>query len=130
LSKPIDLITVFGSLMLQNKQVTIYGSGDQKRDYLHVSDAVGAFLLAADEGDSHIYNVGTGSGISVMDIFDLMCDLTGYDKTPNYEPQLTGDVVEISLDSRKITQRLGWAPTVELKAGLKSTLDPLRSPSY
>jgi UDP-glucose 4-epimerase len=126
-TEPIDLITVFGTQMIQNQQVTIFGSGDQKRDYLHVSDAVEAFLLAAEEDESHIYNVGTGSAVSVKSIFELMSDLIGYDQLPNFEPELTGDVSEITLDSGKISQRLGWAPTVELEAGLQSTIDRLRT---
>jgi len=125
-SQPIDLITVFGTLMLKNQPVTIYGSGDQKRDYLHASDAVEAFLLVADEDESQVYNVGTGTAVSVKGIFDMMSDLTRYDQLPNFEPVLTGDVAAITLDSSKIEQRLGWVPTIELEAGLQSTIDPLQ----
>jgi UDP-glucose 4-epimerase len=123
---PIDLITVFGTRMLQDQQVTIFGNGAQKRDYLHVSDVVEAFLLAAKEEESHVYNVGTGSAVSVVTIFDMLCNLTGYGQRPKYEPELPGDVTAISLDSSKIRRRLNWAPTIELNAGLRSTINSLR----
>ena len=123
---PNDLITVFGTRMLQKQQVTVFGNGAQKRDYLHVSDAVKAFLLAAKEEGSHVYNVGSGTAVSVMTIFDMLCRLTGYNQPPKFEPELPGDILAISLDSSKITRRLSWVPTIEFSAGLQSTINSLR----
>lgn len=120
------VIAIFGGRMLRGEPVTIFGTGEQERDYVYVEDVARAFLQAAEEETSEVYNVGTGVGTSVNALFRALARLTGYRLEPRYAPPRPGEVFKVALDSRKLQRRLGWKPRIDLDKGLARTVEGLR----
>jgi UDP-glucose 4-epimerase len=120
------VVSIFGGRMLEQKPVTVYGDGEQTRDFVFVDDVVHAFVLAMDRGDGLRCNIGTGEATSVNTLFAEMADLTGYPETPEHAPERSGELRHIALDTRRAATELGWKPWTPLREGLASTLDWLR----
>ena len=113
--------------MLNGQPVLIYGNGEQQRDFVYVDDVVEANMNAMEQVGSEVYNIGTGVGTSVNDIFTRLAELTGYTGPAKYEPPRNGEVLKIYLSNRKAESELRWTPSVDLKRGLGFTVDALRS---
>lgn len=120
------VIAIFGGRMLRGEPVTIFGTGEQERDYVYVEDVARAFLLAAEEEASEVYNVGTGVGTSVNALFRALAPLTGYRLEPRYAPARPGEVFKVALNSGKLQRQLGWKPRNALDGGLARTVESLR----
>ena len=121
------VIAIFAKTMLEGGNIVIFGDGYQERDYVYVSDVVEANLLAIDNETSGMYNIGTGKGTSLNEIFLQLSSIVKYDKQPIYEPSRLGDIYKISLDSTKALKELGWKPKVSQRDGLKNTIKYLMS---
>jgi len=117
------VVAIFASQMLRRQRVTINGTGDQVRDFVHVSDVVRANLLAFERGDGGIYNIGTGVPTSVNQIFDLLAALTGFSDGQVHGPAQPGEVSKIFLDASRAAKELGWRPAVGLAEGIRSTVE-------
>ena len=117
------VVAVFSNCMPKGQPVTIYGTGEQERDFVYVADIVKANLLAITNGSSKIYNLGSGESISINELFRILKSLTGYKQEPVYAPARSGEVVKIYLGVDKVKQELGWIPKVNLQQGLKQTLE-------
>lgn len=120
------VIAIFTKLMLEGERPKIYGTGEQERDFVYVSDVVEANILALEASPGSVYNIGTGIGTSVNSIFNLLKEELGYRWKPDYQPERPGEVFKIALDSTRAREELGWSPRVSLKEGLKLTLDYYR----
>ena len=121
------VIAIFAKTMLEGGNIVIFGDGYQERDYVYVSDVVEANLLAIDNETSGVYNIGTGKGTSLKEIFLQLSSIVKYDKQPIYEPSRLGDIYKISLDSTKALKELRWKPKVSQRDGLKNTIKYLMS---
>ena len=119
-------IAIFSAGMLSGETPTIFGDGEQTRDYTFVDDAVHAFALAAERGSGEVVNVGTGVETSVNRLFNLMCTLTGFRGQPQYGPRREGDLRRSALDLELAAKELGWKPWTPLKEGLRMTVDSFR----
>ncbi|MDG1839398.1 MAG: NAD-dependent epimerase/dehydratase family protein [Dehalococcoidia bacterium] len=119
------VVAIFGALMLANKDVTIFGTGEDTRDYIFVDDIVAILIKAATE-DPGLYLAGTGVETSTNQIFNTLKKITGYDKLPVYQPARSGDVARSSLSSKKAQQLWGWKPEIDLEDGLTKTVTWLR----
>jgi UDP-glucose 4-epimerase len=109
--------------MLAGKPVVINGDGEQLRDYVYVGDCAQANLLALNAPqDGVIYNLGSGRGTSVNQVFSALKTITGYDQEPAHGPAKVGETRRIYLDARKVQRDLGWEPTLSLEAGLQKTV--------
>ena len=120
------VIAIFTAGMLSGETPTIFGDGEQTRDYTFVDDAVHAFALAAERGSGEVVNVGTGVETSVNRLFNLMCTLTGFRGQPQYGPRREGDLRRSALDVELAAKELGWQPWTSLKDGLRMTVDSFR----
>jgi UDP-glucose 4-epimerase len=116
------VIVIFTGRMLHNQPVTINGTGEQLRDYLYVGDCVTANLLALEQGDGGMYNLGWGHGTSVNELFENLRALTGYSREAIYGPPKPGETFRIFLDARKAREEFGWSPHVPVSEGLKRTV--------
>jgi UDP-glucose 4-epimerase len=123
------VVAIFARQMLRGEQVVINGSGDQQRDFLYVADVVRANILAQDHLDRQTYNLGTGVGTSVNDLFALMADETGYGAKPTHAPPRAGETFKIYLDASKARQELSWQPETRLDEGLSRTIPSFRNPT-
>jgi UDP-glucose 4-epimerase len=116
------VVAIFASRMLRGEEVVINGSGEQVRDFVNVDDVVSANLLAQEALDGQIYNLGTGVGTSINQLFATMKGLTGYAREPVYGPHKVGETFKIYLDAAKARTELGWQPALGLEDGLRATI--------
>lgn len=116
------VVAIFSRAMLAGRQVTIFGDGKDERDYVYVGDVVDALVRAAESGGTGPYNVGTGIGTNVNDLFGVLAELCGYAQRANYGPPRAGDIGKISLDSTLIARAMGWKPETKLVDGLAATV--------
>jgi UDP-glucose 4-epimerase len=115
----------------------IYGDGEQLRDYVFVGDVARANLLALERllsgnacgaapGGCAIndfaFNIGTGCGVSVNELFAILKEITGFQGEATHGPERTGELRRVYLDTSKARQEMGWAPQVSLEEGLRRTV--------
>ena len=120
------VVSIFAGRMLAGEGVTIFGDGEQTRDFVYVDDVVHALVLAMDRGDSQRFNIGTGEETSVNALCATLADITGFDRPPSYAPERPGELRHIALDTRLAAADLGWKPWTTLREGLVETVDWLR----
>ena len=126
------VVSIFIGQMLRGVQAVINGDGEQQRDFVYVSDVVRANLLALENGDNGVYNLGWGVGVSVNEIFRRLKAMTDYPLDEFHGPPKLGEVRYSYLDASKARQELGWEPLVSLEEGLQRTVDffrPLITPN-
>jgi UDP-glucose 4-epimerase len=116
------VVAIFARQMVRGAGVVINGSGEQVRDFVYVDDIVSANLLAQGLLTGQIYNLGTGVGTSINQLFASMKSLTGYAQEPVYAPPKAGETFKIYLDASKARTELGWQPEVGLEQGLRGTI--------
>jgi len=121
------VVAIFTGRMVSGLPVTIYGDGEQSRDFTYVGDCAAANLLALEHPQANgIYNVGTGAPTTVNEIFAALKAITGYPGDAQYAPAKLGETRFIYLDSRKLRSELGWQPAVTLTEGLARTVAHFR----
>lgn len=120
------VIAIFTGLMLEGKQCTIDGDGEQKKDYLFVGDIARANVLALTRGSGLVANIGTGVGITVNHIFETLSRFTGNEIEPLHGPPRQGDVRNFWLDYSTAREALGWEPQVPFEEGVRLTVASYR----
>jgi UDP-glucose 4-epimerase len=121
------VIAIFCGKLLEGGRPTVYGDGKQTRDYDFVGDVVAANLVAAGTDGPGPYNVGTGRETTVLELVDILRELGGgVEFEPVHEPERPGEVRRIAIDPSRAREELGWEARVELREGLRRTLDSLR----
>lgn len=121
------VVAIFSQQMLSGEQVVINGTGEQERDFVYVSDIVDSNVLSIEKGDGGIYNIGSGVGTSINQIFQELSRITGYARPPVYGPPKPGETFKIYLDATKAANELGWRPKISLRQGLTRTVDFFRA---
>lgn len=121
------VIAIFAGLLLDGKTPTIYGDGEQLRDYVYVADVVRANILALESGDGEIMNIGSGVGTSVNTLYNELAALADCQSKANYAPPRTGEIQAIYLNSARAASILGWKSEVRLADGLRKTWDWCRA---
>jgi UDP-glucose 4-epimerase len=120
------VISIFASSMLSGRSPTIFGDGEQTRDYVYVEDTVAAFAAAMDRGSGEVINIGTGIETSVNALHTMLCEIVGIPAAPRYGPQPEGELRRIALDNSHAASVLGWRPRTDLAVGLARTVEHLR----
>jgi UDP-glucose 4-epimerase len=122
------VIAIFCGKLLAGERPTVFGDGEQTRDYVHVSDVVAANLAAVERTEATgAYNVGTERQTSVLDIVRALGKLGGDNSfEPEFAPPRKGEVQHIALDTTRARNELGWQSKVGLDEGLAQTLESLR----
>jgi UDP-glucose 4-epimerase len=116
------VVAIFCGNLAAGRPSTVFGTGGQTRDYVHVHDIARANVLALEkEAPSEAYNVGTGIETSVNRIYDLLRQASGKDLPPEYAPARPGEQSRSSVNPSLVARALGWRPEVELAAGLEET---------
>ncbi len=118
---------IFIGLMSQGRRPTIFGDGEQLRDYLYVGDVVEANVLALSRGGGAVVNLGWGKGVSVTDIFAALKQILDFPGEPIYGPKRPGEVQRIYLEAERARAVLGWTPRVEFEEGLARTVEWYRA---
>ena len=120
------VISIFIRRMLRGEPVTIDGDGLQTRDFVYVGDVAAALQLVIDYPEPLTANIGTASGVSVNELFEVIADLTGYERSPQLGPPRLGDVKHVVLEVTRARERLGWTATTSLAGGLRKTVAAMR----
>ena len=106
---------------LEGRPVTLYGDGEQTRDFTYVADAVAATIAAGDRGvPGRAYNVGGGSRVSMNRVIEIIGQVAGRPLQVNREPAQKGDMRDTYADTTLARQDLGFAPSVTLEQGIEA----------
>ena len=116
------VVAIFAGLLLSRQQCTVFGDGEQTRDFVFVDDVVDAFSRAATKGDGLLMNIGTGTETSVNQLYSVMAQLAGVDGPPRYAPPRPGELRRSALDPGRASLRLGWKPWTTLEEGTGAVL--------
>jgi UDP-glucose 4-epimerase len=118
------VIAIFAGLMSQGRTPVVHGDGLQTRDFVYVADAVQSLIKGAEVpgASGQVYNVGTGRSITLLDLVSTLNTVLGTSFVPEHGPARQGDVRFSLAKIDKITQELGYKPTVDLEEGLRRTV--------
>ena len=121
------VVAIFAGRLLAGEPCTVFGDGEQTRDFVFVDDVVDAFVRAADKGDGLIINIGTGVETSVNVLYATMARVAGVDRAAVLAPAREGEVPRSALDASRAAMQLGWKPWTDLAAGSAAVLDYFRT---
>jgi UDP-glucose 4-epimerase len=106
---------------LTGQPITLYGDGEQTRDFTYVTDAVAATVAAGTRGvPARAYNIGGGSRVSINQVLDIIGRIAGQPLTVHREPSAKGDMRDTFADTTLARADLGFAPAVSLEKGLEA----------
>src|SRR4051794_9511292 len=115
------VVAIFMGLLRDGGTPKIYGDGTQTRDYVYVADVVRAMLAAFERRRPGVFNVGTGTETSVLELFDAIQQASGIQRDAELAPARLGELQRSVLDVSLAARDLGWRPEVDLSAGLSKT---------
>ncbi len=125
------VLAKFITQMLRGEQPTIFGDGEQSRDFTYIDNAVDANLLActapAGRAAGQVFNVATGKRFTLNETFRLLQGMTPYTGQPKYAPERGGDIKHSLADISKAEAALGYKPKVDFADGLRRTVEWYRS---
>ena len=123
--RPDMAIRKFFNLILQDKEITIYGNGEQLRDFTYVSDIINGLILAAENKNSsgEIFNLGVSNPVKVNDLIDKMYNLANKSKNLSYIEKQQGDVDITYSNTEKAKKDLNYNPKVNIDEGLRNTYE-------
>jgi len=115
------VISIFIDRLSQGRPVTIYGDGEQTRDFVFVADVVQANLLAAQKPEAvgQIFNIGTGQATNINRLAQILQRSLNSSHPLQYGPARPGDVLHSYADASPARRVLGWQPQVSFEAGLQ-----------
>jgi UDP-glucose 4-epimerase len=122
------VVAIFIAQTLAGNQCTIFGTGEQIRDYIYVDDVVEAFLAAGKvQPHEPVLHVSTGIGTSVNELHMLVAKATGVDGEAKREAARLGEPDGWALNSAQIQSALGWKADTSLAEGVARTMDWFRA---
>jgi UDP-glucose 4-epimerase len=125
------VLAIFCRRMLAGEQPTIYGDGEQSRDFTYIDNVVHANLLAAAapaaKVSGQMMNAATGTRITLNETFGILRELTGYDGKPAYAQARAGDIRDSLADIGLAEELLGYQPIVDFREGLRRTVEWYRA---
>ena len=125
------VLSIFLNCLIDRSTPTIFGDGEQSRDFTYVEDVAELCLKAANAPaatvSGRMYNAGNGRRFTLNETWALLCKLEGLDIQPNYGPVRAGDVKHSQADTTAAVRDLGHAPRFSYEEGLRLTLDWYRA---
>jgi UDP-glucose 4-epimerase len=125
------VLAIFCRKMLAGEQPTIYGDGEQSRDFTYIDNVVRGNLLAAaapaEKISGRMMNLATGSRTTLNQTFAILRELTGYSGEPAYAADRAGDIRDSLADIRLARELLGYEPAVDFREGLRRTVEWYRA---
>lgn len=120
------VVAIFCGHLVEGRRTTVFGDGQQTRDWIDVSDVVRANLLAAEAVLTGPVNIGTGRETSVLDLLETLREFDGGLRDPEFAPERPGEVRRSCLDVSRAQAELGFKAQVQLRDGLQRILSELR----
>lgn len=118
----VGVIAIFSDRIINSQPLTVFGDGDHLRDYLYIDDAVDATIQLLDFPGTEVFNVASGHGTSVNQVFKHMSDCAGRPLERINKPERVGEFREFYSNIDKIINSLNWSPKVDLAEGIQKTL--------
>ncbi|MBA3244850.1 MAG: SDR family oxidoreductase [Actinobacteria bacterium] len=121
------VVPLFVTAIATGEPITIFGDGEQSRDFTYVGNVVDATLKAADAADAsgRMFNIASAAPASVNRVAELIGEILGKPVERNHLPPRTGDIRDSWADISAAREVLGWEPKVSLEEGLRLTADSL-----
>ena len=119
------VISIFAKKMLNNGDVSIFGSGDEYRDYVYVDDVIDFIFKTLNLNVAGTYNLASGISTKTIEIFENISDILGYKNDPMFYDKREGDIFGIELDNSK-SMSIGWSANTNLNSGLLNTINFLK----
>ncbi len=120
------VLAKFIMLMLKGEQPTVFGDGEQSRDFTYIDNVVAANLLAssapAAQVAGRVMNAATGSRITLNETFEILKQMTGYSGTAHYGPERKGDIKHSLADISLAGKLMGYKPVAMFEEGLARTV--------
>ncbi len=114
-----NVMATYLARMIAGEPVVIFGDGTATRDYVYVRDAVDAIIAAIDSDAMGKVNIGTGVGIPVQTVYDVIMDIHGEEHPLRYEPFRKGEVLHSVIDPSTGYTLLGWRAQVSFRQGME-----------
>ncbi len=124
--RALGALTVFLHRTLKHQPVEVWGDGSVTRDFIYVGDVANAVYLATVNPISGVFNVGTGTGLSLRDILSHISAVVGFEPVVHWLPSRSFDVPRIVLDARKLKLATSWNNVTSIQDGVEITADWLR----
>jgi UDP-glucose 4-epimerase len=125
-----SVVARFCKAVLNSRPITIYGDGQQLRDFTYIDNVISANLLAAvapeEKIAGRIFDCATGNSVSVLELADALAELSGKPLAQSLKPSRVGDIRDSRADISVIERELGYRVLVTWKEGLQRTLDSYR----
>lgn len=119
------VVAIFLGRLANGEAPHVFGDGTQQRDYVFVADVVAA-TLAALEGPAGVFNVGTGTPTSVLDLLDACLQVSEVDVEPVFDPPRLGELQRSVLDPGLAERELGFRATTQFADGIAATWESIR----
>jgi UDP-glucose 4-epimerase len=121
------VLAKFIQQMLEGTRPTIYGTGDQGRDFTYIDNIISANLLAcaapAEKVAGRVFNTACGGQYTLKQIYQLLAKLTGFERPPLYAKSRTGDILHSQADISAAAEAFGYRPLVGVEEGLQRTVE-------
>lgn len=121
------VVAIFGRRLIDRRPCVVFGDGEQTRDFCYVADVVDAFMASAERGAGELFNIGTSIETSVNELYWAIAGICAVDSPPTYEPARPGELQRSCLSSAKAERLLDWRPSTDMDAGLRATVEFIRS---
>jgi UDP-glucose 4-epimerase len=115
------VVAIFVERLLAGEECTLFGNGEQTRDYVYVGDLVRANVAALRDEVRGTYNIGTGIETSVNVLYRELCGVMGVERAPRYAPRRAGEQQRSAVAIEKALGEMKWRPEVSLREGLAET---------
>jgi UDP-glucose 4-epimerase len=118
-----NVISIFTNKIKENKPITVYGDGNQTRDYVFVEDVAQANILAATQPGAagEYFNIGTGKFITINQLIEILKHVTGKEIKVNYQDFRPGEIIHSRASIKKAQKILGYRPATGIEDGLRLT---------
>ena len=117
------VISIFAKAIANGLPITVYGDGDQTRDFIYVDDVVEANILGLENNITGIYNISTNIASSINSIINKFKCISNSKIDVSYEPERIGDIRDSRLDNKKAQKDLSFKITFNLRDGLYKTYE-------
>jgi UDP-glucose 4-epimerase len=117
------VISILVDCAIENKTFSIFGDGEQTRDFVHIQDIVEANMLASEKAQNDIFNIGTAIPTSLNDTIVTFEKIVGFELDKVTMEERKGDIKHNYLSNDKAERKLGWQPKVSLEEGLSLTYE-------
>jgi nucleoside-diphosphate-sugar epimerase len=121
------VLAKFIQQMLEGTRPTIFGTGDQGRDFTYIDNIISANLLAcaapAEKVAGKVFNTACGGQYTLKQIYQFLAKLTGFDRPPLYAKSRTGDILHSQADISAAAEAFGYRPLVGVEEGLQRTVE-------